>query len=104
MGYHTSYKLKIKIGNSDLIGQFIDESEEAKTALDSYGDTEESCKWYDHEQELKLFSLKHPLVLFELKGEGDENEDVWIKYFQNGKCQICKAKIIFDEFDSAKLK
>lgn len=104
MGYVTSYNLEVKTGNSDLTGQFVGENENAAYALDTYGDTQGRCKWYEHEEELKAFSLKHPEALFELNGKGEESGDIWIKYIQNGKCQTCKAKIAFDEFDHTKLK
>jgi hypothetical protein len=104
MGYYTRYELSVKKGNTDLISEFVSENENAAYALDDNGDSNESCKWYDHEYELKAFSLKHPETLFELKGEGEESGDIWIKYIQNGKCQYCKAKLVFDDFDEAKLK
>jgi hypothetical protein len=104
MGYYTRYKLSVKKGNTDLISEFVSENENAASALDGNGDSRKSCKWYDHEDELKAFSLKHPEPFFELKGEGEESGDIWVKYIQNGKCQTCKAKIVFDDFDEAKLK
>lgn len=64
----------------------------------------DSCKWYDHEEDLKRVSERFPTVLFTLSGEGEESGDIWRKYFKDGKMQKCEAKITFDEFDEAKLK
>lgn len=104
MGYYTRYELSVKKGNTDLVSEFVSENENAAYALDDNGDSNESCKWYDHEDELKAFSTKHPETLFELKGKGEERGDIWVKYVQNGKCQTCKAKLVFDDFEEAKIK
>lgn len=65
---------------------------------------EDANKWYEHQADLRQFSLKYPKALFVLKGNGEENDDMWIKYFKDGKCQTVKAKIVFDEFDESKLE
>lgn len=64
---------------------------------------EDSCKWYDHEEHMREISIEYRDVLFVLEGEGEENTDIWIKYFKNGKMQDCRAKIVFDDFDESKL-
>ena len=64
----------------------------------------DECKWYDHEADMKIFSALFPEVLFMLRGEGEESEDIWMKYFQAGKMQIAKATISFEPFDEKKLK
>jgi hypothetical protein len=107
MGYYTSYKLKELTGQDHLVGEFVREDGDKgyqAYALHEDGESGESCKWYDHEDFLKKFSLKHPKALFELSGEGEESGDVWKKYSQNGKVQTCKAVITFPEFDKKKLK
>jgi len=64
----------------------------------------ESCKWYDHEINMRSISKDYPDTIFILEGEGEEAGDIWIKYFLNGKMQVAKAKITFEEFDPKKLK
>lgn len=103
MGYYTGYTLAIKNGSNDLIDELREDYEDAAYALMSNGDSEQSCKWYDHEKHIKAFSLNHPEALFILNGEGEESGDIWVKYFKNGKMQKCKAKITFDEFNFEKL-
>ena len=98
MGY-LNYKLSIQIGPDRLIKELRKENKNAIYAINDDGYTNESCKWHEHEKELKIFSQKHPKALFKLEGNGEETGDIWIKYFQNGKCQVCKAKITFDEFN-----
>jgi len=88
----------------DIIEEFREKYEGAQYAISPSGNTNESCKWYEHEQELQEFSKTHPDVLFELVGEGEESGDLWIKYFKNGKMQRCGAEITYPPFDETKLK
>jgi hypothetical protein len=64
----------------------------------------DECKWYEHEQDMRIFSKLFPEVVFTLKGEGEEPGDLWFKYFQNGKMQKAEAIITYDPFDPKKLK
>ena len=65
---------------------------------------EDECKWYDHEADMKALSMKYENVIFILYGEGEENGDMWTKYFLSGKMQIERAVISYGEFDKQKLK
>jgi len=117
MGYYTSYSLNIfnfnngRIENiseedfkSFLIFQLRKISEGAKTSLNEFGETENSCKWYDWKEDLKELSNRYQGFLFELIGVGEETEDIWKAFFLNGKCQLCPGRIVFEEFDIAKMK
>lgn len=104
MGYYTQYGLSIQQGGDDtLIKQFRAESEGANYAIDDDGSCNDSCKWYDHEKDLKEFSLKHPNVLFKLEGTGEDNGDAWELFVQGGLSQVCRGRLVFDKFDHAKL-
>lgn len=109
MGYYTDYGLSIIRSGYDrektngLIKEFREENENAKYAINDDGDCDNSCKWYDHEKDLKEFSLKHPNVLFKLEGTGEESGDEWKLYVQAGHSQVCRGRIVFDEFDESKL-
>lgn len=94
MGYYTRFKLAVIVGNNDVIQEFRDENENADCAIEG-----EDCKWYSHEEDLKKFSTKHPEVLFKLSGTGEEAGDMWVKYVKNGKMQVCRAKIIYDDYN-----
>jgi hypothetical protein len=52
---------------------------------------------------MKEVSKQHPDIVFELHGEGEEAGDIWYKYYKNGKMQVCKGHITFDEYDESKL-
>lgn len=61
------------------------------------------CKWYENTDDMCNVSKKYPNVLFILTGNGEEPEDMWVKYFMNGKVQIEKAVITYGKFDPKKL-
>ena len=68
--------------------------------FNGYGD---SCKWYNFEEDCKQTSKLHPNILMTLRGEGEEPGDQWIRYFLNGKMQVCQAQISYEEYDESKL-
>ena len=49
-------------------------------------------------------SRQFPGVLFTLRGEGEENGDLWRSYYRDGKMQTCKAIIMYPAFDAAQMK
>lgn len=117
MGYNTRYSLKTEFLVGGKAVQLVDDSplvaviedlrqryEDAMFALSPTGDTEDSCKWYEHQAQMKSFSILHPNVLFTLHGEGEENDDLWNEYYLNGKVQVEKATIQIAPFDAKKLK
>jgi hypothetical protein len=61
--------------------------------------SEEDCKWYDHEDEMKSFSEEFPQLVFKLHGSGEEQGDVWIKYFHGGKMKVVRPVLQWPSFD-----
>ena len=57
----------------------------------------ENYKWYEHEDDMKALSKHFPNVFFTL--EGEDSEDMWKKYFYNGKMQVAEAVVTFAEPD-----
>lgn len=110
MGYYTEYNLEIKTDANkydDALRKAVEKLKELGVidyAL--YEDLEscDTCKWYEHESDMKKVSEFVEDVLFELKGIGEESDDMWIKYFKNGKMQTCKAKIVYESFEETQLK
>ena len=95
MGYYTKYELSYDIG------KVVESVEDITGYVEHYFTT--GCKFYKHEEVLKTFSLEYPDVLFTLEGVGEEAGDQWVKYFKNGKIQVSKAIITFEQFDEGKL-
>ena len=121
MGYYTSYDLSWtgessetkpchhcagtgKLLIADAVQEFIDNEPFLYGNTEAIkGSLEDSCKWYDHEDDMKRLSRRFPKSVFTLKGEGEESGDVWVKYFKNGKMQTSKAEIKLAEFDAKQL-
>ena len=108
MGYSTSYELSI-IKGEDSIQDVIEsldeiEYEDFLYALDEDGDSNEPCKWYNHEDDLRNLSKKHPCSVFKLSGRGDSSGDIWSKYFKDGKMQHEQAKIVIEDYNPNLLK
>jgi hypothetical protein len=78
-------------------------SEGASMALFSTGDSNRWWKWYEHEDDMRQLSSRFPDILFTLSGKGEENEDIWVKYFKGGRMQVSRATIAFEGFDEHKL-
>ena len=107
MGYYTSFEIKTMDEVSDIVKAAISHEIEAYHLPDynewmggwaCYG------KWYDHEEDLKELSLKFPDVVFEVYGDGEESDDLWYKYFKNGRMQYCPCHFEFDPYDESKLE
>ena len=103
MGYYTRFELEFSPKDNVIETEVIED--QYKTLYGGECDPfDDACKWYEHEQDMRAFSKKHPKKLFILKGEGEEAGDIWVKYFQDGKMQTCKAEIVFPEFDARQMK
>lgn len=111
MGYYTSYTLEIQDADGPLeekqtaaiVAQLFEISEDARFALDEDGGCNQAAKWYESDIELKELSELHPDLLFIFYGQGEDNEDMWMQYFKNGKMQFAPAVITYAEFDESKL-
>ena len=107
MGYSTHFYLKDIIIPKD--SKFTKVQIKKDIRKDDWGfgfyeiNTEEPRKWYDFKRDMKNFSLKYKDVLFKTYGEGEENGDIWYRYFKNGKMQECFAKVVFEVYDESKL-
>jgi hypothetical protein len=101
MGYYTYFRLEVT-PESEEVRRVTEEDESYSYALSESGG--DSCKWYDHESDMRELSSRFPNQLFELTGEGEEAGDLWVKYFKDGKMQSCPAIITYDPFDASKLR
>ena len=128
MGYYTKYQLDvdptgmiITVPLGELVTEvdLLTDSEKSRMVQKTVGVYEEvvkqlevgygnpfheANKWYEHERDMKSISRDFPAVVFTLSGIGEENSDMWVKYFKNGKVQVCRAKITFDKYNETELK
>ena len=104
MGYYTKYKIKAVDENGSFIKKkkFFNDLKlyngEASWEKDSNNafslfDGEET-KWYEHDDDLLLASEQHPTTTFILSGEGEDNGDVWAKFYKNGVFLVWRPEII----------
>lgn len=94
MGYYTRYDIS---DNSEEIQEAIN----LKSGYERVD--EDSIKWYDCEKDMRDVSVDFPNIVLTVSGEGEESGDIWRGYFKDGKGFISKAKLVFEEFDEAKL-
>lgn len=112
MGYYTYHTLYVLDDNMKCLNDETDEHEvlitrkvfEEPEDSDSRMLFEDSAKWYNCTEDMKKHSLEYPDLLFEIDGQGEENDDIWIEYFKNGKSQFCRAQIVYPKYDPEKLK
>lgn len=62
------------------------------------------AKWYDCENDMYELSRRWPEVLFDLRGDGEETEDLWEQYWLNGEVQRNGIEIKWNPFERRKLK
>lgn len=91
MGYYTRYDLTYQPRSEEV--------DEALVYDAIVGNLRCDAKWYSHEKDMEKFSKRFPDVIFELKGDGDDSPDYWVKYFKNGKVKFGKANLVFPTFD-----
>lgn len=108
MGCYTYYTLSIHEGDLDITRALLtlEEISDYKVVngiMHENGEAWDSVKWHEHEEEMKELSKLFPDVVFCLYGEGEEDNDLWYKYFKNGLVQRCPAIITFDEFNEDKM-
>ena len=95
-----------QIPTFDLVWDYIESADEMdylRSAVGTDGTGKDSCKWYDHKDDMKVLSEKFPTVLFTLAGEGEEGSDLWVEYWHNGMVQVSKAEIAYAPFDPNEL-
>lgn len=108
MGYFTDYYIDFEnVEDKQSFLKSIREISENMHYAQSLEDKDgEAHKWYEHEKDMIAISKKFPDVVFILYGDGEDREDIWKKYFKNGKKQICKGMkaLLFLKYDETQLE
>ena len=59
--------------------------------------------WYEHGRDVLRPSNAFSEVLFVLRGEGEEKENTWKRYYLGGRMQEAPARVEYPPFDPADL-
>lgn len=101
MGYRTIFKLEITDDETgEIMSMLMRTNPDACEALEH----DYAVKWRGYDGDLEDFSKKFPISVFKLYGEGDDDYDVWIKFYKNGKSYKDRAIITYPPFDKSKLQ
>lgn len=114
MGTYTYYSLDWENGRTtcptcgnnqafdyvELLEQFMAKRKN-EPDWDGFSD---SWSWYDHEDDLKAFSLLHPGVLFILECKGDSWHGAEVVYAMDGRSYRQEGEMTFPKFDPRELE
>lgn len=102
MGYYTDYNLSVFQYPENIFWENLP-WEKLNAAVDdidggifekwTQGEWNCNAKWYSQDADMWKLSVQFPDILFLLHGDGDEADDVWDEYWQNGCMQHCHMKI-----------
>lgn len=113
MGYYTDYCLYARDKRSSsyhLPEDTVAEIDRVINELDLFegGDIIDglwgNAKWYYHDEDMIKISRQFPDVLFKLEGNGEEQGDMWITYYCDGRMQHCPASISYPPYDPNKME
>lgn len=113
MGYYTYYTMTAedfvtKEPVSGRLAELLDQEVFDRVGVFEGGNCADgwygSAKWYDHDRDMLILAWRFPGVLFTLHGEGDNQDDLWMSYYLNGRMQYCPAVITYEDFDPGKLE
>ena len=107
MGYLTNFTITIcrKIESAETLNEnkrIFDEIEtKSGYTFDSLNDEEaqlNECKWNNAVKDVASVAKKHPGVIIELIGEGEDRHDNWVARFCGDKYEIIRTDIEWPEF------
>lgn len=112
MGYYTNFHMEILDKDNELIdpnsvnyNKFRDafnaifyghiyDPESDTDYLEYFLDWYEA-KWYEHDEDMRKFVEQFPEYKFVLEGRGEEREDWWVHWWEDGKlCGEGRGQII----------
>jgi hypothetical protein len=99
MSYKTRFSLSVVNDCDKVFLEFIE-----KHRLYAIWNYNRKAIWLNHEKDMRLLSRKFPSLLFKLEGMGESISDIWVKYFKDGRMQLCRAVISFEPFNDDELE
>lgn len=95
MGYQTNFILTIV---PKKIPRALEEVLEDKFYFYKSGDVwNADSKWYQYNSDMIDLSVSFPKHKFILEGSGEENGDIWISFYKNGKSERRVAEVVLDK-------
>lgn len=92
MGYGTDYKLHAvtRDGKPHILPKslVISRHDDFHRPDDYRAESSDKWKWYAHEDDCRELSRRHPALVFILDGEGEDQGDVWRKFFHDGRLYV----------------
>ena len=105
MGYYTNFKLKIPNAPDISIEQICEYTKYTgwlwdRTNREYYLN---EAKWYDRISDMKRLSKAYPNAIFTINAKGEDDLDIWVEYWKNGKSQRHVAEIKFPPYNEEEL-
>ena len=97
MGYQTYYRLSLEPLDEAKLVEVI-EAEEMLGIFDHEGNATDWYKWYEYRKDMIAISRRYPDLIFCLEGEGEDREDNWIEFFQDGSFKRLEPEILWPRF------
>lgn len=98
MGYETTCRLRSTGSRDDLVRVLIEVAEMPREiALDLTGGAM-TTKWWKPRPIILEISRRLQDVTLTLEGDGEENEDLWVEEYLNGRYRRSEAIITMSDF------
>ena len=113
MGYYTNYELVIypyQNPENEIEIMRVIASKIYDEPMTDISDNEakwclvDELKWYDHTEDMVEVSKQFPELTFVLYGEGEDSEDIWCEYFNNGDFEVTHAEIVYPQPNNPKFQ
>ena len=91
ISFETDFGKTLTAALHEISPYYFDDDFDLKTL--SY----DSCKWYDHDEDMVKLSLRFPNYTFILEGEGEETCDLWKTIYHDGKLERLNVKIVYEK-------
>lgn len=108
--YMTTYELKVQNVQKDrfqellnvlrdmsIVDDVLDEGDYYEKPKDAIFYASNESTWDDHDQDMLSISKQFPEMIFKLKGDGQDREDMWETYYHDGLKEECRAVIQYPE-------
>lgn len=108
MGYYTNFLVTAVVDDLNVIPDDAEVLATFKSITGYSLDDEWSLnmvKWYDHEMDMRRLSARYPQCVWQLDGGGEEQGDIWRKYFHDGRMQRANSEVAIkhDAYNETKL-